>query len=64
MDENLDNKHYIAHNPPEFYDWYCVLSQDQQNITFYPRKGCEPNWFQRKLQEICFGVKWEKKNNA
>jgi hypothetical protein len=23
-------------------------------------EGNEPNWFHRKMQELCFGFKWEK----
>lgn len=38
-------------------DW----SASCADITWIPREGYEPNWFHRKMQEICFGIKWRKK---
>lgn len=31
------------------------------DVTWNPREGHEPNWFHRKMQEFCFGIKWRKK---
>lgn len=31
------------------------------DITWTSREGHEPNWFHRKMQELCFGIKWRKK---
>lgn len=31
-------------------------------IVFQPVKGQEPNWFHRKMQELCFGFQWRKKS--
>lgn len=42
---------------PEPSDWYVQYCGDQ-GIRFHPRKGNEPNWFHRKMQELIFGVKW------
>lgn len=46
---------------PQSSDWECVvISNGQWSTTFRPVKGSEPNWFHRKMQELCFGVKWRK----
>jgi hypothetical protein len=29
-------------------------------IVYQPIKGQEPNWFHRKMQELCFGFQWRK----
>lgn len=44
--------------------WTCYLSGrpgDSFCTVFTPRKGQEPNWFHRKMQELIFGLKWVKK---
>ena len=43
---------------PEKSDWTCCFCG---NVYFTPDKGKEPNWFHRKMQELCFGFKWRKK---
>lgn len=46
---------------PPASDWECVvISNGQWSTTFRPAKGSEPNWFHRKMQELCFGIKWRK----
>ena len=32
-------------------------------IVYHPIKGTEPNWFHRKMQELCFGFQWRKIKN-
>ena len=44
--------------PPK-YGWKCRLVH---NTWWMVEEGREPNWFHRKMQELCFGVKWEKIN--
>ena len=46
-------------NPPRS-DWQCILFGGPTSVVFTPAKGQEPNWFHRKMQELCFGVKWKK----
>ena len=29
-------------------------------VVYYPNKGQVPNWFHRKMQELCFGFQWRK----
>lgn len=48
-------------------DWQCYLFGDADRpgpgaIVFIPSKGNEPNWFHRKMQQLCFGVQWRKRN--
>lgn len=55
----------IAANP-ERSDWNCYLFGDADKpgpglVVFNPVKGREPNWFHRKMQELCFGIQWRKK---
>jgi len=47
---------------PEYSEWQCQLFGSGINgIVFRPHKGHHPNWFWRKMQYLCFGNKWEKK---
>jgi hypothetical protein len=39
------------------YTWKCKVLK---NVTWMVEEGNEPNWFHRKMQELCFGFKWEK----
>jgi hypothetical protein len=39
------------------YTWKCQL---HPGTWWMVEEGREPNWFHRKMQEICFGVKWIK----
>ena len=41
------------------YTWKCKVLK---NVTWMVEDGNEPNWFHRKMQELCFGFKWEKIN--
>ena len=54
---------HILHTP-EQSEWKCYLfgnSTDNQGIIWTPNKGCEPNWFWRKMQYLILGNLWEKK---
>jgi len=39
-------------------NWECYLTPD---LILNPTMGNEPNWFNRKMQELCFGFKWREK---
>ena len=50
---------------PEKSEWKVWLMGDYGKsphgaIVYQPNKGQEPNWFHRKMQELCFGFKWRK----
>lgn len=51
---------------PKRSDWHCYLFGDADrpgpgSVVFIPTEGNEPNWFHRKMQELCFGIQWRKK---
>jgi hypothetical protein len=50
---------YTIGYTPE-YKWTCDLFRDKTYVLY---KNTAPNWFHRKMQELCFGVKWEKWEN-
>ena len=57
---------YTLDKPLPRSDWQCFLFGDADRpgpgaIVFIPANGEEPNWFHRKMQELCFGVQWRKK---
>jgi len=39
------------------YGWKCEI---HQGTHWMVEEGKEPNWFHRKMQQLCFGFKWEK----
>ena len=41
------------------YAWKCEL---QKGTFWNVEEGKQPNWFHRKMQELCFGIKWSKIN--
>jgi len=44
-------------------EWKCYLfggTPASQGIVWVPNKGCEPNWFWRKMQWLILGNLWEK----
>ena len=43
---------------PKKSEWSMYVA----DITYNPPEGMEPNWFHRKMQELCFGFKWRKNN--
>lgn len=50
---------------PEKSEWRVWLMGDYGKsphgaIVYQPNKGQEPNWFHRKMQELCFGFQWRK----
>jgi hypothetical protein len=69
---DLSNPVYVSepveikvYKPPEKSEWKVWLMGDYGKsphgaIVYQPNKGQEPNWFHRKMQELCFGFKWRK----
>lgn len=54
---------------PERSEWRCWLMGDHDKnqygaIVYQPIKGREPNWFHRKMQELCFGFQWRKNDSV
>lgn len=47
---------YVTISKPK-YTWRCHLLT---NTYWNVEEGKEPNWFHRKMQQLCFGIKWEK----
>ena len=43
------------------YRWRVRLTH---NTYWQVEEGSEPNWFHRKMQELCFGIKWIKNENV
>lgn len=42
---------------PPVYVWRCQLIP---GTYWCVEEGKQPNWFHRKMQQLCFGIKWEK----
>ena len=64
-DEPIDPSDLLikVHKTPEASEWKLYLfgkPGEGYNTVFHPRKGQEKNWFQRKMMELFFGVKWVK----
>lgn len=55
----LQNTMNVSGIKPPKYRWRIRLTH---NTYWQVEEGKEPNWFHRKMQELCFGVKWEKVN--
>ncbi len=56
---------YLMYKAPEKSEWKVWLMGDHGKgqhgaIVYHPNKGQEPNWFHRKMQELCFGFQWKK----
>jgi len=53
---------YLFLEGPEYSEWKCHLfgGIDGDGLSWTPLKGCEPNWFWRKMQFVCFGNRWVK----
>ena len=54
---------------PEKSEWRVWLMGDYGSsqhgaIVYQPNKGQEPNWFHRKMQELCFGFQWRKNDTV
>jgi hypothetical protein len=39
------------------YSWKCQLTP---NAFWMVEEGNQPNWLHRKMQTLCFGIKWTK----
>lgn len=46
---------------PKASKWQCTLIGGPNGAVYNPSEGNEPNWFHRKMQELCFGFKWRKR---
>jgi len=46
---------------PKHSNWQCTFIGGPNGPVYNPSEGNEPNWFHRKMQELCFGFKWRKK---
>ena len=48
----------------EFSEWVCYLFGNtpkvKTGLEWRPAKGCEPNWFWRKMQWLILGNTWKK----
>lgn len=56
-EESTNN--YKLYTPPVMSEWKCILSgSEAYGVVYRPAKGEEPNWFWRKMQYLCFGVRW------
>lgn len=42
---------------PQLSNWRVHL---MNGVVFTPKNNCEPNWFHRRMQELAFGVRWER----
>lgn len=40
--------------------WVCHLFGSDGQLTYWPEKDCEPNFFVRFMMRICLGCRWEK----
>ena len=56
--QNVDS--YVLGSMPKRSDWQCEVIGGPTGLVLVPTKGNEPNWFHRKMQELCFGFKWRK----
>lgn len=59
-DVDLADKETVEwkNNEPERSDMVCYILP---HVAFIPYKGDEPNWFNRFMQKIFFGVVWKKR---
>jgi hypothetical protein len=55
--ENLNIELMTVKTPA--YPWKCTLVS---GTYLSVQEGQQPNWFHRKMQQLCFGFKWEKIN--
>lgn len=59
---NADSPTLDSHNV-EYDTLQCIVfPKSEETMTIQVPKGCTPNWFHRKMQELIFGVKWRKNN--
>lgn len=49
--------HTFRADRPQLSNWRVHL---MNGVVFTPKKNCEPNWFHRRMQELAFGVRWER----
>jgi hypothetical protein len=49
-------------NIPKPSNWECRLIDGPMGVTYVPTEGSVPNWFHRKMQQLCFGFKWRKRS--
>lgn len=53
----------VCINPPpgDWEVWLIGGPGCAWSTKLIPAKGTEPNYFHRKMQELCFGFKWRKR---
>lgn len=51
---------YTVSSMPKLSKWQCHFTEGPYGLTLTVIEGKEPNWFHRKMQELCFGFKWRK----
>ena len=62
---DANSSYLTVDSMPKRSDWQCYLFGDADrpgpgSVVLVPFEGNEPNWFHRKMQELCFGFKWRK----
>lgn len=64
--QEIPQELFTLYSPPEKSGWGVWLMGDHDQkgrcgaVVYYPNKGQVPNWFHRKMQELCFGFQWRK----
>ena len=60
----LEEKPLLSFNlSSEKSEWKCHLfggTPASQGLMWIPEKGCEPNWFWRRMQYLILGNLWKK----
>lgn len=58
---DANSSYFIAvSSMPKASKWRCTFIGGPNGPVYNPSEGNEPNWFHRKMQELCFGFKWRK----
>lgn len=60
VDEMMVESSISISSMPKLSKWQCHLTEGPYGLTLTVAEGKEPNWFHRKMQELCFGFKWRK----
>lgn len=60
--EGYTGNFHIYQNP-ELDKMECIVfPKSPKTMVIQVEKGCTPNWFHRKMQELTFGVKWKERD--
>jgi hypothetical protein len=57
---DANSSYFTVSSMPKVSKWQCTLIGGPNGAVYNPSEGNEPNWFHRKMQELCFGFKWRK----